>query len=186
MVANRATTGICVRLLLPSLCLVTCAHPIRAQNRQGNFTETEPNDDMVSAQDLGVLAPGLYQIENGSIANGAHIGRDVDLFKLRVAPEAVPALITVESVRTPMLDAYVRVFDAEGFQLAANDDVAYPNTDARVSTFLLGEGEYYIGFSDARSSGYFPQVAGTGAFGPKDGTYELWTLAVFWVLPCPF
>jgi hypothetical protein len=82
---------------------------------------------------------------------------DVDLVRFEVL---APGTVTVTAAAAGGSDPFLRIFDAAGNQLAADDDSA-GSLSARVSG-TLPAGTYYAGVSGAGNTGYNPTVAGSG------------------------
>ena len=70
------------------------------------------------------------------------------------------------------LDLYLRLFDATGAPIAANDDRANDTQDPQIETTLLSPGVYHAGVSAAGNSMYDPTEPGSGRAAPG-GPYEL-------------
>jgi hypothetical protein len=79
------------------------------------------------------------------------------------------------------LNSFLRLFDAQGNQLHANDDAAAPGESTASDSYLefvfaLG-GTYYVGVSGSVNSSYDPTGGGADAVG-STGAYTLRIAAV--------
>jgi subtilisin family serine protease len=119
------------------------------------------------AQTTGdVILPGI-------IGDGRFGSRDVDIYRVRVAAGQTLVVETFAQ-RLPggsSLDTYLRVFDARGRQLGANDDHG-GTLDSRLVIRARTTGWFFIGVSGFGNSRYNPTRAGSGRNG-STGSYEL-------------
>lgn len=131
----------------------------------------DPNGTIASAIAGPSLAGAAVEGMEGVIGSdgSSTIGpKDVDLVRFEVL---APGTVTVTATKDGgSLDAFLRVFDAAGTQIAFDDD-SLGNLNARV-TMALGTGTYYAGVSGASNSTYNPSVAGSGVDG-STGAYVL-------------
>jgi len=132
----------------------------------------EANDTIASATPIVFDATGRATINGARIGDGLQSTRDVDLFRI-----SLPAggLITAEVVakRLPVpstLDSYIRLFDAFGNQIAANDQ--FFGQDAYLDFFVNTGGDYFIGISGFGNANYNATLAGSGAQ-QSTGNYNL-------------
>jgi hypothetical protein len=97
---------------------------------------------------------------------------DVDLYSLRLeAGMRLTVDIDARSLSTPStLDSFLRLFDASGRQLAANDDNA-GSTDSLLAVTVSAAGTYYVGISSYGNATYDPRRAGSGRSGDSSGDY---------------
>jgi hypothetical protein len=137
------------------------------------FTRTtaalEPNDSL--AQATVVVPSGGTASFEAIVGDGAYGSRDVDLFAVDLVAGQELTLTVVAAAAGSSLDSYLRLFDATGQQLAANDDTA-GSTDSRLGYVAATAGRFFIGVSGYGNSVYAPQVAGSGAAG-STGSYRL-------------
>lgn len=138
------------------------------------IANTEPNDDPASAHDTGLAGAGTVTITGDAIDPGLLGGRsfDIDLFEFTIpaASAAAPMLVTAEALSAGSpLDAYVRLFDNSGVAIAGDDDINKDNTDARLETYVLSPGVYYVGVSSSSNSTY-SFVSLPGASGITENT----------------
>lgn len=106
---------------------------------------------------------------------------DVDMFRLDFTDLVHPTLLRIDidaEAFGSTLDSYVRVFDADGRQVASNDDAADPATsrlsgDSHLQTVLLTPGFYYVGVSSFGNDRYNPSAGTTGSGGTTTGDYLL-------------
>ena len=133
----------------------------------------EPNDIRetaiqapISIDDTG--ATSSFEIE-GWIGDNQYGGKDVDLFYLAVPKAARGSTLTLEvdtslySDLTRLDDSYLRLFDADGNQLAANDNGA--SLDSFLSFNVPGDDDgrgYYVGVSGTANRTYSVLLANSG------------------------
>jgi hypothetical protein len=132
----------------------------------------EPNDSLATATAI-TLSSGTAA-QSGAVGDGTYGAADVDLFAIRLeAGAALTARIDAASLATPStLDAYLRVFNASGTQVAFNDDTN-DSTDSLVSYTAPVSGIYYVGVSSYGNSSYSAATAGSGLAGQTAGAYTL-------------
>jgi subtilisin family serine protease len=109
----------------------------------------------------------------GIIGDGRFGNRDVDMYRIRVrAGQTV--VIDIDAQDLPggsSLDSVLRVFDARGRQVAANDDSG-GSLDSRVVIRPRQTAFFYVGVSGYGNSRYNPKWARTARLG-STGSYEL-------------
>ena len=94
----------------------------------------------------------------------------MDLFAVELAAPATLAA-DVDAARAGSgLDPILRLFDAAGRELAANDDTH--GLDSLIRYALAGAGTYYVGVSGYSNFPYDPATGGSGRAG-STGAYEL-------------
>ena len=91
-----------------------------------------------------------------ALGNGAYGQQDVDLFRVSLsAGQTLSANVLAAQIGLSSLYSYLRVFDANGNQLAAADNSTDPNTgqpspDAALTYLVAADGIYYLGVSGAQ------------------------------------
>jgi hypothetical protein len=113
----------------------------------------------------------------GSFSAISHIGgaagsADVDMWSFQAtAGSSVTASTSLPGGGAPM-DTYMRLFDANGNQLAANDD-GNGNLYSLISNYVFAAtGTYYLGISGYPNYSYNP-VDGSGTVNGSQGDYQL-------------
>lgn len=129
----------------------------------GTSGENEPNDILTAATFLNATVSGGIRVNGQTLGNGTFGALDVDLYRLDLPS---PGQISAEVIarRRPggsSLDSYLRLFNALGQELAANDQFA--GFDAGVDFFVNTAGTYYLGVSGFNNSRYNPGVGGSGS-----------------------
>jgi Ca2+-binding RTX toxin-like protein len=98
--------------------------------------------------------------------------KDVDIIRFEVV---VPGTVTIELGAHPTnpsnFDTYLRLFNAAGTQLAANDDISTTNGFSRLNVNLAA-GVYYAAVSGYNNINYNPNIAGSGV-AAETGNYSL-------------
>lgn len=138
----------------------------------GVGTNFENNDTLLSATSVVFDASGKANFAGVTIGDGLFASLDVDLFKIQMDRGGlITAKIDARSLPTPsQLDSYLRLFNAAGTELAANDQ--YNGADSFLDYFVTTGGTYYIGVSGFPNSKYDPKIGGSGTTQSK-GTYNL-------------
>jgi Subtilase family/Bacterial pre-peptidase C-terminal domain len=110
----------------------------------------------------------------GIDGNGAVIGdRDVDLFRFLVeSPGNVTIQLGSHTTIPEDFDTYLRLFDGDGNELAANNDSETESSPFSVIETFLEPGTYYAGVSGYNNSDYNPNVADSGVTGAT-GNYSI-------------
>ncbi len=129
----------------------------------------EPNDSL--AQAIEVTAEDLAVSFEGTVGDGAYGSADVDLFRVTLAAgQTLTSDIAARAIGSG-LDSYLRLFDAAGRQLAANDDSG-GSLDSYLMFTAPAEGAYFVGVSGYGNASYQPGTAGSGRAG-STGSYRL-------------
>ena len=110
-------------------------------------TFVEPNDTLIAATVTGINGIGTASF-SGSIGDNPSIapGLDVDIFELQLNADEFLTVDIDADVIGSSLDSYLRLFDASGNQLAANDDAG--GSDSALSLVVPTTGTYYIELAD--------------------------------------
>jgi len=130
----------------------------------------EPNDSLDVA--VSIDLSGGTATTAGTIGDGANRRRDVDLFAVSLTAGDVLTVDVDAAVLGSGLDSYLRLFDASGWPLAANDD-ADGSLDSALGFIAPQTGTYYVGLSAFGNTRYDPFVAGSGRPGATTGDYVL-------------
>ncbi|HVK10924.1 MAG TPA: pre-peptidase C-terminal domain-containing protein, partial [Gemmataceae bacterium] len=128
----------------------------------------EPNDTLATAVPTGLVAgaPGTFKA-TGGIGDRAdlYVPLDVDLYRFQAqAGDRVRVDVDAEAFHSAM-DGVLRVFDANGLQLASNADRAAEAKDPVVEFIAPATGTYYAGVSGFANAQYDPAVDGSGVAG---------------------
>ncbi len=109
----------------------------------------------------------------GIVGDGRFGNRDVDFYRVRVVAGQTLVIETIAErlPRASSLDSFLRVFDARGRQIAANDDHGR-TFDSRIVLRPRTTGFFFIGVSGYGNSRYSPNRT-TGARAGSTGPYEL-------------
>jgi subtilisin-like proprotein convertase family protein len=132
----------------------------------------EINDTTALATPVDFSASGQARFTGVTIGDGIYAGLDVDIFKLNLARGGqITAEITAKRRATGSnLDSYLRLFDANGNQIAANDQ--FYGQDSFIDYYVSTGGTYYIAVSGYGNSTYDPAAAASG--NPQStGLYDL-------------
>jgi subtilisin family serine protease len=136
----------------------------------------DPGDALSRAQPVAV-APGGVTLAS-RIGDGPRGRRDVDLFRLTLAAgQRLTIDVAARSLPKPStLDSVLRVFDAAGRQLAANDD-ARGSRDSALAFTAPQAGVYFVGLSGSGNAAYNPTRAGSGRVGSTGGYQITFSIA---------
>lgn len=132
--------------------------------------DSDPDDTLASATPLGTLSEP--RTRSGSIdANGT----DVDIFSITVGAGQRIAF-DIDRAGMGTLDSYLRLFDASGRELQANDDGPTPSepvsSESSIEFMFAVAGTYYVGVSGFGNIGYSP-IDGRGDAMGSSGDYTL-------------
>ncbi|MBL9002079.1 MAG: S8 family serine peptidase [Phycisphaerae bacterium] len=134
--------------------------------------DNETNDTLATATPVIFDAGGQANFQGVTLGNGLSGNLDVDIYRIDIPRGAfISAEIFAKRLTNPStLDSYLRLFDANGQQLASNDQSA--GSDSLINFFVNTGGTYYVGVSGFGNDRYNPNVAGSGAT-QSTGTYDL-------------
>ncbi|GAB6166744.1 hypothetical protein JCM19992_27440 [Thermostilla marina] len=132
--------------------------------------ENEPNDAAETAQ----AVPFPVSVDGRIDKPG-----DVDFFKIHVSGKQTLAIETAARRYESPLDSIVTVLDANGKQLAENDDVEDPyfqhithHADSQLTVALPAEGDYLIRLADIQGKGG-PEFSYRLVVAPAVGDFQL-------------
>lgn len=134
--------------------------------------DNEPNDTIAQATTVNFNANSEARFSGVTLGNGLFANLDVDLYKI-VIPRG--GLITAETFAARLsspstLDTYLRLFDANGLEVTANDQTS--GRDSFIDFFVNTGGTYYIGVSGFGNDNYNSTIGGSGRT-QSLGTYDL-------------
>ena len=138
--------------------------------------EGRSNETIADAGTITLTGDSAIAIVRETIGRDGTENRrnDVDLFNFQLASPGSIALEVLSDPESPSdFDSYLRLFDAAGTEIAANDDISLSagNTFSRIETELEA-GTYTVGVSGFRNDSYDPNVADSGVTGDT-GNYAL-------------
>ena len=156
--------------------LATFLLALGAVSPMASAVEDEPNDTLTTATITGLSGLGRVTIADVPLGNGDWADRDVDIFSFDIyEPARRPVRLIVEvASESREFDAFVRLFGANGAELANNDDRAFTDVDPRLDTYLLTSGGYFVGVSTSSNPHYDVREAGSG----RKGTGGAYTLTI--------
>jgi len=134
--------------------------------------DNEQNDTLVTATPVAFDAAGQANFNGVTLGNGLQVNLDVDLYRIDMARAGlITAEIFAKRLPAPSaLDSYLRLFDANGVEIAANDQAF--GQDSFIDFFVFTGGTYYIGVSGFGNDDYDPEVEGSGTSQSR-GVYNL-------------
>src|SRR5262249_26451064 len=108
-------------------------------------------------------APGTYRAA-GVIGDNTRVtdALDVDMYKLQANAGNVIRVDVDGNAFQSGLDGILRVFDANGLQVTANDDALGDDSDPRIEYIVKTSGTYYVGVSGFANVQYDPLVEESG------------------------
>lgn len=134
--------------------------------------ENEPNDTLGTATPISFAGGATVNLSGLNIGNGIFTNFDVDFYRLDLPRGgSISAETFAQRLATPStLDTVIRLFDANGVQIASNDQ--FSGNDSFVNFFVATGGAYYVGVSGFGNSNYNPVLAGSGS-AQSTGQYSL-------------
>ncbi|MEB3358323.1 MAG: S8 family serine peptidase [Synechococcales bacterium] len=136
-----------------------------------NLTDNTLGSAAVQEVTIGSITTGTLGEDQGFILGGT----DVDLYRLTPTASGVVTVRTL-AAEAFSADTYLRVFDAAGQELVANDDENAITRGSGLQVTVNAGSNYYIGVSGAGSGAYDP-VTGLGATVGSQGGYTLAVMA---------
>ncbi len=132
----------------------------------------EPNDTLATAAPAIFDATGRAVFAGATVGDGVNFSLDVDIYRFMLAgPGLITAVVDARDLPIPsQLDSYLRLFGANGLQLAANDN--FDGLDSRIEFFVPTGGIYYVGVSGFGNANYQPNIAASGS-AQSTGDYNL-------------
>ncbi|EAQ79300.1 Calx-beta domain-containing protein [Blastopirellula marina] len=142
-------------------------------------------EELTTAQEVELVDNQATELE-AEIGDGHYLTTDVDLIKVTLAMGQtltvdVDANYLDDGTTLSSLDSYLRIFDANGNQVAASNYGASTNdysagNDAYLSYVATAAGSYYIGISSNQNSNYDPTTIGSNTIAASTsvmGAYKL-------------
>lgn len=142
---------------------------LRSSGEVADLTDNTLGSAAVQSVAVGSITTGSLGEDRGFILDGT----DVDLYRLAPTDSGV---ITVRTLAAEAFsaDTYLRVFDANGNELAANDDENPITRGSGLQVTVNAGSDYYIGISGAGAqAGSYDPVTGLGATAGSQGSYTL-------------
>ena len=136
------------------------------------------SDILSRALTLGINGQAVVVTASGAIGDNPNIvapnlpDKDIDLMSMDLDAGATVMISAKVSTLNSPLDPYLRLFDANGTQIVANND-SNGTRDAEITYTVSKAGRYYIGVSGSTNTRYNPSVADSGTNGGSTGLYEL-------------
>lgn len=141
-----------------------------------NFLRSGLLESLEKREMFAIVMPVVSQpLVNGNsvsaiIGDSAVRAKEVDIYRMDLRAGMVATALTSPVPNASAVDTYLRIFDADGKQLAANDDTEGLYSQA---TFTAPKtGSYYFGVSGHGNQSYDPSK-GTGLATGKTGSYQL-------------
>jgi len=134
--------------------------------------DNEPNDSLGEATPVTFDTTGTATFTGATLGNGINVNLDVDLYRIDMARGGlITAEITAKRLASPSsLDSYLRLFNANGVEIANNDQTF--GQDSFIDFFVTTGGTYYLGVSGFGNALYDPNVGGSGS-SQSTGVYNL-------------
>ncbi|AFZ49599.1 Ig-like domain-containing protein [Dactylococcopsis salina] len=137
-------------------------------SREDSPPEASPNDTLDTATAL--LVGDEIQGNIGDRTEFVTVpGLDVDLYTLTLEADQA---IRINLNRTSRLDPVLRLFNAQGEEIAFNDDIG-SSDNALLELTIPETGDYYIGVSGFGNENYDVTTAGSGKSFASTGSYQL-------------
>lgn len=134
--------------------------------------DNEPNDATTESTPLTFNSAGEANVSGVTLGNGVFGGLDVDMYRIDMSRGGqITAEITAQRLPAgSTLDSYMRLFDANGVEIAENDQ--FFGQDSYIDFFVRTAGTYYVGISGFGNANYNPLAAGSGTT-QSTGVYNL-------------
>ena len=141
----------------------------------------ESNDTLDTAIPVNLNGlPGIFEGSQGKINDNPNLilepDADVDLYRINLQAGSTINVDTDTDAYATAVNTYIRILDADGVTLSANDNAAAPGEDPGTDSYLQftapADGDYYIGVSGAGNEFYDPTVAESGVAG-STGSYDI-------------
>ncbi|MGF1478299.1 MAG: PPC domain-containing protein [Cyanophyceae cyanobacterium] len=137
-------------------------------------TFSERNDTLATATPTGLSANNLGRLSfSGEIGDNPDIApqSDVDLFKVQLDVGDRLTIDIEADIVGSSLDSILRLFAANGNEVAVNDD-DFGSLDSLINFTAVVSDTYFIGVSGYSNFSYDPFTEGSGDFG-STGEYSL-------------
>ncbi len=155
----------------------TVAYP--KPNQNANLADPIGGSDVISKSlPIGVTGGAVRVTGVGTIGDNptliSGIDRDIDLFRLDLEAGSSLSLTAASTTVAggSSLDPFLRLFDANGTELASNNDFG-GTRDSQILFNVTRSGRYYLGVSGSSNTRYNPIVEDSGAIGGSQGQYDL-------------
>ncbi|MDB9525002.1 S8 family serine peptidase [Oscillatoria sp. CS-180] len=138
-------------------------------NQVGTLSNDTIGGGSIQAVGIGSIVPGFIGQDNGFFRGPA----DIDIFRFTPTQSGIVNIQTL-TFDAFSADTFLRVFNANGVEIAANDDADFLTTGSAVNVSVTAGSTYYIGVN-----GYSPQAqnydpfTGIGAAPGVQGGYTL-------------
>ena len=145
------------------------------------FLENVPVEDPTNDTIDGVVITGLNRDSAGSVTESGIVGDnlelaadslDVDLYQVELQIGDELSVNVAAAVLESELDAYLRIFNAEGEEVAFDDDSG-EFSDSQLTFIPKTNGTFYVGVSGFGNINYDETTAGSGSEAGSTGEYEL-------------
>lgn len=134
------------------------------------------SDVLTRAISIGVTGGAMTVTADGAIGDNptlsTNFDRDIDLIGITAEAGSRIVIDASATVLGSPLDPYLRLFDATGTEILANNDFGGIR-DSRLTFNVATSGRYYIGVSGSTNTRYYPAVANSGINGGSTGQYRL-------------
>jgi len=136
---------------------------------------SDPNGTIAGAFLGPTLVGDTVESVSGAVGTDGGVNQvgpsDVDMIQFTVSTPGTLTLDMVSPDGTSSFDAYLRLFDSNGNQIAVNDDKAQGDVFPAI-TVPVSPGTYYAGVSGYPNTTYDPTVPSSGVAGAT-GSYQL-------------
>lgn len=107
---------------------------------------------------------------DGTLQSGA---ADVDLYRFELASRGNLTIVLTNAPGGTAFDSFLRLFSANGAELASNDDAGVGNPYSAITTAILEPGTYFVGVSASDNSAYNAATGAGIVAGVGTGDYTL-------------
>ncbi len=156
----------------------TASYPVVSLTGLNFSTEsaTNGNETIAYASASGVNGTRMTVTGTGVIGDNtpdlAQQSFDIDMVRVDLERGATITINASATALVAPLDTFLRLFDAEGNQLAFNNDFG-ASTNSSITFTVTQSGAYYIGVSASANRTYNAVVRGNATAGGSTGGYQL-------------
>ncbi len=149
----------------------------QGSNYQGGYalkintlsTGSGPNNVLSNAEPLAIGA---------SVTDSIDTSTDVEMYRINVTAGQTISF-NIDKTAGSTLDSYLRIIDAQGYNVTANSNAAAPGeingTDPYVEYTFTTAGTYFVGVS-GEGNYYYNPISGSGAVSGGTGGFKLTTI----------
>jgi hypothetical protein len=129
----------------------------------------QPHGTTSTATDTGLWGVGSVTMPPATLVSPT----EVDMYYFHASAGQQLTLSTTATANGSLADTYLRLFDANGQELQADDNSGSPSGYSELTYSIPADGVYYVGVSGAPNTSYSPTDPYTGLVAGSTGSYSL-------------